>query len=105
MHDLQEQIAFYWNRDLEKMAVVTFHPVTLEDDTAREQFQNILNALDYFEDLKVIFTKANADAGGRVINHMIDDYVNEHPQKSSGCSNWQFFKWPIRSAHISRPYG
>lgn len=87
MHDLQEQIAFYWNRDLEKMAVVTFHPVTLEDDTAREQFQNILNALDYFEDLKVIFTKANADAGGRVINHMIDDYVNEHPQKSKAYAS------------------
>lgn len=87
MHDLQEQIAFYWNRDLEKMAVVTFHPVTLEDDTAREQFQNILNALDYFEDLKVIFTKANADAGGRVINHMIDDYVNEHPQKSKAYTS------------------
>ena len=87
MHDLQEQIAFYWNRDLEKMAVVTFHPVTLEDDTAREQFQNILNALDYFEDLKVIFTKANADAGGRVINHMIDDYVNEHHQKSKAYTS------------------
>lgn len=87
MHDLQEQIAFYWNRDLEKMAVVTFHPVTLEDDTAREQFQNILNALDYFEDLKVIFTKANADAGGRVINHMIDDYINEHPQKSKAYTS------------------
>lgn len=87
MHDLQEQIAFYWNRDLEKMAVVTFHSVTLEDDTAREQFQNILNALDYFEDLKVIFTKANADAGGRVINHMIDDYVNEHPQKSKAYTS------------------
>ena len=87
MHDLQEQIAFYWNRDLEKMAVVTFHPVTLEDDTAREQFQNILNALDYFEDLKVIFTKANVDAGGRVINHMIDDYVNEHPQKSKAYTS------------------
>ena len=87
MHDLQEQIAFYWNRDLEKMAVLTFHPVTLEDDTAREQFQNILNALDYFEDLKVIFTKANADAGGRVINHMIDDYVNEHPQKSKAYTS------------------
>ena len=87
MHDLQEQIAFYWNRDLEKMAVVTFHPVTLEDDTAREQFQNILNALDYFEDLKVIFTKANADAGGRVINHIIDDYVNEHPQKSKAYTS------------------
>lgn len=87
LHDLQEQIAFYWNRDLEKMAVVTFHPVTLEDDTAREQFQNILNALDYFKNLKIIFTKANADAGGRVINHMIDDYVNEHPQKSKAYTS------------------
>ena len=58
-----------------KNALVTFHPVTLEKSTAKEQFQNLLDALHSCEDTKIIFTKANSDTDGRVINHMIDDYV------------------------------
>ena len=56
-------------------AIVTFHPVTLEGDTAEEQFKEILDALDEYPQMKYIFTKANADANGRVINKMIDKYV------------------------------
>ena len=58
-------------------AVVTFHPVTLEDKSAESQFQALLEALDDF-DMKYIITKANADAGGRVINQMIDQYALTH---------------------------
>ena len=56
-------------------AIVTFHPVTLEGDTAEGQFKEILDALDEYPQMKYIFTKANADANGRVINKMIDKYV------------------------------
>jgi GDP/UDP-N,N'-diacetylbacillosamine 2-epimerase (hydrolysing) len=55
--------------------LITYHPVTLEKETAVEQFREILNALDVFSDVKKIFTKSNADAGGREINKMIDSYV------------------------------
>lgn len=65
-----------------KAAVVTFHPVSLENTTTESQFQNLLDALDCFEDMKIIFTKANADANGRIINSMIDDYVAIHKHKS-----------------------
>lgn len=58
-------------------AVVTFHPVTLEACGARSQFQELLDALDDF-DMKYIITKANADADGRVINQMIDQYALTH---------------------------
>ena len=60
--------------------VVTFHPVTLEKNTARQQMENLLLALDHFNKYNVIFTKANSDMGGRVINRMIDEYVevNKH---------------------------
>ena len=57
-------------------AVVTFHPTTLEDGCAKEQFEEILAAFDKNADMKYIFTKANADANGRVINVMIDEYVS-----------------------------
>jgi GDP/UDP-N,N'-diacetylbacillosamine 2-epimerase (hydrolysing) len=55
--------------------LVTYHPVTLEQETAQIQFQNILNAIDAIDGLHAIFTKANADTEGRIINQMIDQYV------------------------------
>lgn len=56
-------------------AIVTFHPVTLEDNKSKVQIMELLDALSVFEDMKFIFTKANADSGGRIINQMIDEYV------------------------------
>lgn len=61
-----------------RYVVVTYHPVTLEDETSAEGFQELLDALDVFPQLQVIFTKANADADGRIINTMIDEYVKAH---------------------------
>ncbi|MEY8414985.1 UDP-N-acetylglucosamine 2-epimerase [Tissierella praeacuta] len=65
-----------------KNALVTFHPVTLEDGTSKEQFQELLNALDRFSYLKIIFTKSNSDTNGRIINSMIDEYVEKNKQKA-----------------------
>ena len=64
-----------------KMALLTFHPTTLESNSSEEQFKNILEALNEFNDLKIIFTKANSDTNGRIINKMIDNYVLNNPQK------------------------
>lgn len=66
----------------QKSILVTYHPVTLEEDTARQQMQSLLAALDYFADLRIIFTKGNADTGGRVINSMIDSYVEQNRNRS-----------------------
>lgn len=60
------------------LLLVTFHPVTLEHQTSSKQFQELLNALDEYTEGTIIFTKANSDTDGRVINHMIDDYVKRH---------------------------
>jgi len=65
-----------------KNLLITFHPVTLEHATARDQFQNLLNALDELQDTKFIFTKPNADTEGRVIIKMIDDYVSRNSHKA-----------------------
>lgn len=58
--------------------LITFHPVTLEDSTAGEQFNELLLALSTLaqtHELGFIFTKANADTNGRIINEMIDSFV------------------------------
>ena len=65
-----------------KNILVTFHPVTLENSTAQEQFKELLDAIDELEDTNIIFTKANSDTDGRVINQMIDEYVTKNFQKS-----------------------
>src|SRR5574344_272497 len=65
-----------------KNILVTFHPVTLENSTAQEQFKELLDAIDELEDTNIIFTKANSDTDGRFINQMIDEYVTKNSNKS-----------------------
>lgn len=73
--ELEKSINFQFDS---RTALVTFHPVTLENSTTEVQFQELLNALNQFIDLKVIFTKSNSDTNGRIINSMIDDYVEKN---------------------------
>ena len=76
--ELAESIGF----NLEKpYFLVTFHPVTLEKDSSEGQFQSLLDALNAFPEYLVIFTKANADTDGRVINHLIDEYAEKRPER------------------------
>lgn len=58
--------------------IITFHPVTLEENYVEKQFQALLDVCSMYPNIKFIFTKANADANGRIINKMIDRYVQGH---------------------------
>ncbi|MCI7129079.1 MAG: UDP-N-acetylglucosamine 2-epimerase [Lachnospiraceae bacterium] len=61
-------------------AVVTFHPVTLEKNTAEKQVNELLAAMKQRSDLFFLITKANSDAGGRRINELMEESVAK-------CSN------------------
>lgn len=61
--------------------LVTFHPVTLEDNSFKKQFTQLLSALASYPGHKVIFTGANADTGGSSINRMQQDYKRSHPDQ------------------------
>ena len=82
--EFEKSIDFKLNK---KNILVTFHPVTLESSTAQEQFQELLNAVDELKDTNIIFTKANSDTDGRVINQMIDEYVVKNAHKSIGFTS------------------
>ncbi len=82
--EFESSIGFKLNK---KNIIVTFHPVTLENATASEQFQTLLDAIDDLEETNIIFTKANSDTDGRVINKMIDLYVNNNLNKSIGFTS------------------
>ena len=77
--EFEESINFKLNK---KNILVTFHPVTLENSSAKEQFQELLNAIDELKDTNIIFTKANSDTDGRIINQMCDEYVLKNSNKS-----------------------
>jgi GDP/UDP-N,N'-diacetylbacillosamine 2-epimerase (hydrolysing) len=72
--ELEQSIDFKLDKPY---AMVTFHPVTLENNV-KEQFTALLEACDQHPELNYIFTKANSDAHGRIINQMIDQYAEEH---------------------------
>ena len=74
-HALEKSIGFNLGKN---NLLVTYHPVTLENESAEQQFSNLLLALDGLQNTHIFFTKANADTGGRIINKMIDKYVNLH---------------------------
>jgi UDP-N-acetylglucosamine 2-epimerase (non-hydrolysing) len=61
----------------------TYHPETTQDaEEVERDFTEILRSLDKQKETLLLFTKANADVGGRLINKMIDDYVAEHSDKA-----------------------
>lgn len=80
LQELEDSLSFSLRP---QFAVVTFHPVTLEGGAEREQFENLLRAIDQCSGLRVIFTKANADVGGMCINRMIDEYVGLHSDRAT----------------------
>lgn len=62
--------------------LVTYHPVTLETNSGKDQFTAILDALKTLEDTHFIFTHANSDKNGRVINALIEDFVIKNSERS-----------------------
>jgi GDP/UDP-N,N'-diacetylbacillosamine 2-epimerase (hydrolysing) len=62
--------------------IITYHPVTLEKSPIEDQFNALLNYLDKLRDMGLVFTYANADVGGTVINQLIDLFVEQHSDRA-----------------------
>lgn len=62
--------------------LVTYHPVTLDNNKAIYQFQNLLNAIDKFKNFQIVFTLANADAEGKIINKLIKKYCYDEKNRA-----------------------
>lgn len=76
--NLERELKFEFRKGT---VLVTFHPPALERGVIAFQFKELLKALDGLN-LRVIFTRPNADPGGRVIFRLIDDYTKRNPEKS-----------------------
>ena len=77
--ELEKSLDFVLDRNT---ILVTFHPVTMETNTAQAQFKELLSAIDTFNDLRVIFTMPNSDTDGRIIMELIKEYVAKNPEKA-----------------------
>ena len=77
--DFENSIGFKLGK---KNILVTFHPQTIEKKSASKEFSQILNALDSLKDTHFIFTGANADNGGKIINEMAQSYCLKNQEKA-----------------------
>ena len=61
--------------------LVTYHPVTLDEEPPERPLGELLAALDAYPDAHVVFTGANADTGGDWINSRLRDYCQQAPER------------------------
>ena len=66
--------------------LVTYHPVTLGGDPAKD-IREFLDALDQFKDLKVIFTMPNSDTGRDAIALAVENYVEKHSNSAKAYTS------------------
>ncbi len=106
--DLLNRKAFEESIDfklISKNLIITFHPVTLEKETAGFQFSQLLDALDKLENTHLIFTQPNADSGGRVIIKMIEEYVVSHPDTSVSFTSMGPLRYLSALQHVDAVIG
>ena len=77
--ELEESLSFKLDKPF---FMVTYHPETLHRHSAGNHMKELLHALDYFKDYKIIFTKPNADNGGHEISRLTDNYVKKNQNRA-----------------------
>lgn len=70
---LYEQLALNENNPL---FLITYHP---ETNGKTDGIFNLLSALENYPNVNLVFSKSNADNGGRAINEAIQQFVDRHP--------------------------
>jgi UDP-hydrolysing UDP-N-acetyl-D-glucosamine 2-epimerase len=63
------------------LALCTFHPETLSGSSAADGVAPLFAALTARPELRVVFTKGNADTGGRELNDLVDAFAATHADR------------------------
>jgi GDP/UDP-N,N'-diacetylbacillosamine 2-epimerase (hydrolysing) len=74
--ELEDSLGFKF---MPRNLLITFHPVTLEKNTAAAEFKELLMALESLENTGLLFTLPNADTDGRELIQMAEEFVANHP--------------------------
>lgn len=62
------------------LAIATYHPETLDEESAIKRVKCIFRAIKKCP-INVVFTKANADAQGEMVNKSIADFCRKNPSR------------------------
>ena len=62
--------------------LVTYHPVTLGNRTAKDDIDDFIAALEERKDLRVIFTMPNSDTGSQFIVDAVNGFVNRNQSRA-----------------------
>lgn len=65
-----------------KYILITFHPTTRKHGAAKSEIDNILSAIEGYDEYNYIFTKANSDPEGEIINNTIKNFVCQYSDKA-----------------------
>lgn len=77
--ELEKELALSFNHPT---FLITYHPVTLASNDTEKNITEFLQALDQFANATLIFTCANSDTNGRIINQRLEAYVQKYPNRS-----------------------
>lgn len=78
LNELEDSIKFELGK---KYLLITFHPTTMENGSAEDQCEALLNALSAINaEYQLLFTLPNSDTNGRIITAKVKEYVAKHPK-------------------------
>ena len=100
--EFEKSIDFKLNK---KNILITFHPVTLENNTSKIQFEALLESICTLENTNFIFTKPNSDTDGRIIIQLIDDFVSKNPTLSCAFKSLGQLRYLSALKHVDAVLG
>jgi len=62
--------------------LLTYHPVTLGNQTDKSDIQNLFYALDECPNIRIVFTMPNSDTGSSAIVEAINEFVSRNSERS-----------------------
>ncbi|MAG69205.1 MAG: UDP-N-acetylglucosamine 2-epimerase (hydrolyzing) [Acidobacteria bacterium] len=70
-----------------KIGVVTYHPVTLDKNSAKDQMAELLAALEDCVNIFWVFTLPNADTEGRIIIRKVKEFVSKNMERGKAFTS------------------
>jgi GDP/UDP-N,N'-diacetylbacillosamine 2-epimerase (hydrolysing) len=73
--ELESELGFSFGS---KNLLVTFHPVTNENNSSKKHIVNLLKSLEKHENIRCIFTMPNSDQDNKIISTVVNQFVLKH---------------------------
>ena len=90
---------------LKNFLLITYHSETLNLQNTKKEVQILLDFLDTLKDITLIFTKANADENGLLINQALENYCLKNSHKAKLFDNLGALKYLSALKHAKAVVG